>query len=504
MTAIYRRLCAASAATVLALSLVAGSPDRAVAQDIGPRSVADLAEGLLGSVVNVSTTERVAAERSAPVPDGDDPQEGEGEGDDDAEVPFRDFFDEFFGDDGPRNRRRAQSMGSGFVISADGFVVTNNHVIKDAEGVSVNFADGTVLDAQIVGRDAQTDLALLKIEPAKPLTPLEFAASDDIRIGDWVMAIGNPFGLGGTVTVGIVSAQNRDLRSGPYDNFIQTDAAINQGNSGGPLFDMRGNVIGVNTAIISRSGGSVGIGFAIPSETAVAVITQLRKFGETRRGWLGVRLQEVTQDVAQSLTLGRPRGALIAGVTEAGPAETGGMQTGDVVIRYDGRDISEMRELPRLVAQTPIGKNVPVVVLREGAEVELALDVGELEEEQARAEREEAEAEAQAEADSAAEEIALTVLGMGLAAMNDERRTRFEIDGDVEGVVVVEVEEGSRSAEKRITAGDVILEVGQRAVAQPKDVEERIAALRQEGRNTALFTLSSAKGALRFTALRLE
>ncbi len=503
MTPTCLRACAAIALVAGAIAPVIGGTPSAAAQDIGPRSVADLAEGLLGSVVNVSTTERVVAERSAPIPDG----QTQGEGDDDAEVPYRDFFDEFFGEDGPPSRRRSQSMGSGFIISADGFVVTNNHVIRDAEAVVVNFADGTVLDAEVVGRDPKTDIAVLKIESEEPLRPLEFAASEDLRVGDWVMAIGNPFGLGGTVTIGIVSARNRNLQSGPYDNFIQTDAAINQGNSGGPLFDMKGNVVGINTAIISRSGGSVGIGFAVPSEIAVAVITQLREFGETRRGWLGVRLQPVTQDVADNLGLERANGALVAGLTAEGPAEAGGLRTGDVVVRYDGRDIAEMRELPRFVAETPIGKSVAVVVLREGAEVELDVAVGELEENEARAER---RAEEAARTEEPAGDIkggapaTLTVLGMGLAPMSDGLRSRFTIEDDVEGVVVVEVEEGSRAKEKRIVAGDVVLEVGQRAVSTPQAVEQRIASLREEGRNTALLTLSNAAGALRFTALRLE
>ena len=340
MSLVIRQLCAAAAGVALAITPLAMSTGPAASQDVpGPQSVADLADSLLGSVVNVSTTEGVEASRSTPIPDGE-----EGEEDGDAEEPYRDFFEEFFGDDGPPQRRRSQSMGSGFVISADGYVVTNNHVIKDAEAVVVNFNDGRVLDAEIVGRDPKTDIALLKVEPDSPLDPLEFANTERLRVGDWVMAIGNPFGLGGTVTIGIVSARNRNLRSGPYDNFIQTDAAINQGNSGGPLFDMNGDVVGINTAIISRSGGSVGIGFAIPAEIAVAVIDQLREYGETRRGWLGVRLQKVTPEVAASLDMTSPRGAFVAGVTPEGPAEAAGLQTGDVVLTYDGHDIDEMRE----------------------------------------------------------------------------------------------------------------------------------------------------------------
>ncbi|RAI01042.1 serine protease [Acuticoccus sediminis] len=510
MSLITRRLCAAFTGAMLAISPLAITTDAALAQEQhGPRSVADLAESLLNSVVNVSTTERIVAERSTPIPDGD----GE-EGDGDAEEPYRDFFEDFFGEDGPP-QRRAQSMGSGFVISADGFVVTNNHVIKDAEAVVVNFADGTVLDATIVGRDPKTDIALLKVEPETPLKPLDFADTERLRVGDWVMAIGNPFGLGGTVTIGIVSARNRNLRSGPYDNFIQTDAAINQGNSGGPLFNMDGDVVGINTAIISRSGGSVGIGFAIPAEIATAVIDQLRQYGETRRGWLGVRLQKVTPELATSLGLEKPHGAFVAGVTAEGPAETAGLRTGDVVLRYDGHEIQEMRQLPLLVAQTEIGRAVDLGVQRDGEEITVSVEIGLLAEDEARA----AAAAAAAEPEPQAEEAPttedpvvadpdttpkVTLLGMGLSAITDELRSTYKIDADVKGVLVVDIEEGSLAAEKRITAGDVIIEVGQKPVSSPQDVAEQIEALKEKNRNTALLTLSSANGALRFTALRIE
>ncbi|MEM8852960.1 MAG: Do family serine endopeptidase [Pseudomonadota bacterium] len=484
------------AAALIAAGLTAAPlTTPAAAQEVGPRSVADLAEGLLNSVVNISTSQRVDTNRSAPPPSPDDNGEGT-----DEDVPFQEFFDEFFDrDDGNPDPRRVQSLGSGFVISADGMVVTNNHVIKDADEVVVNFADGTRLDATIIGRDPKTDIALLKVEPESPLEPLEFAASETLRVGDWVMAIGNPFGLGGTVTVGIVSARNRNLQSGPYDDFIQTDAAINRGNSGGPLFDMKGNVIGINTAIISPTGGSIGIGFAIPSEIATSVITQLSTYGETRRGWLGVRIQSVSDDVADSLGMDAPRGAMVSGVIEDGPAEKGGIKSGDVVIRFDGEAVDTVRELPRIVADTPIGKRVEVVVMREGEEVQLAVDLGQLEESEARAEPEDEPTE-EAAAD---EETTVSVLGMSLAALTDARREEFSIEASVTGVIVVAVEPDSRAAEKRVTVGDVVLEVGQRAVTLPQDVADRVAELTEDGRNTALLTLSNANGELRFTALRL-
>ncbi len=493
MTRTMRSMAAAAATGLLILSAAVPAP--VLAQEVGPRSVADLAEGLLDSVVNISTSQRVEGRRPA-APSTD--EEGESE-----DTPFQEFFDEFFdSEDGAPDPRRVQSLGSGFIISADGVVITNNHVIKDADEVIVNFADGRKLEAEIVGRDPKTDLAVLRVTPDAPLKPLDFAASDDLRVGDWVMAIGNPFGLGGTVTVGIISARNRNLQSGPYDDFLQTDAAINRGNSGGPLFDMDGNVVGINTAIISPSGGSIGIGFAIPSEIATSVITQLLEYGETRRGWLGVRIQEVSDDIAENLGMEKPTGALIAGVEEDGPAASGGIQAGDVVTLFDGKEVESMRELPRIVAGTAIGKRVAVTVLREGKPVELAVDVGQLEESEARAAV--ATEEDEADVPAADTEEGITILGMELKAMSEGQRSTFEIDPEIEGVVVTAVEADGSAAEKRIVPGDVILEVGQREVSTPQEVQERIAKLKEDGRKTALLTLSSNEGDLRFTALRLE
>jgi serine protease Do len=266
----------------------------------GPDSVADLAAGLLDAVVNISTSQNVKNDDQAPMP-----QVPEGS-------PFQDFFDEFFkgqGGEGGNRQRTVNSLGSGFVIDPTGFIVTNNHVIEGADDIEVNFANGSKLKAKLIGTDTKTDLALLKVEPKKPLTAVPFGDSRQMRIGDWVMAIGNPFGLGGTVTVGIISARGRNINAGPYDNFIQTDAAINKGNSGGPLFNMKGEVIGINTAIISPSGGSIGIGFSVPTELAQNIINQLREFGETHRGWLGVRIQPVTDEIAESLKMETPKGS---------------------------------------------------------------------------------------------------------------------------------------------------------------------------------------------------
>ena len=338
----------------------------------GPDGIADIAEKVIDAVVNISTSQNVTA-RNRPTPPNlpnipNDPQ---------LDDLFRDFFNRR-GQQGENNQnrnnqqqqqpRRVNSLGSGFIIDAGGIVVTNNHVIADADEITVILNDGTRIKAELLGKDQKTDLAVLKIKAEKPLTAVKFADSDKLRLGEWVIAIGNPFSLGGSVTAGIVSARNRDINSGPYDNYIQTDAAINRGNSGGPLFNLDGDVVGINTAIISPSGGSIGIGFAVPAKTAIAVIDQLQNFGETRRGWLGVRIQQVTDELAESLGIKPARGALVAGIDDKGPAKPAGIEPGDVIVTFDGKEIKEMRDLPRAVADTPVGKDVPVIVIRKGKE----------------------------------------------------------------------------------------------------------------------------------------
>ncbi len=461
----------------------------AIAQS-GPQSLADLSESLLDSVVNISTSQRIdGGERNVPrprLPEGS---------------PFQEFFDEFF-DNAPEGRprggqRSVQSLGSGFVIDAEqGIIITNNHVIADADEVVANFNDGTSLDAEIIGRDPQTDLAVLRVDPAeKALVAVPFGDSEAMRVGDWVLAIGNPFGLGGTVTAGIVSAFGRDINSGPYDNFIQTDAAINRGNSGGPLFNMNGEVIGINTAIISPSGGSIGIGFAIPTDLAMGVIDQLREFGETRRGWLGVRIQQVTDDIAESLGMDEARGALVAGVVAGGPVDDGSIEPGDVIIEFDGQPVDTMRELPRIVAESPVGAEVDVVVLRDGEMQTVQVTLGRLED---------GEQLAMADApDEQAETIAM--FGMTMAALDDAQREQFAISDEVEeGVVIIEIEEGSAAAERGVNAGEVIVEIAQEKVASPADVEQAIETLRESDRRNALLMLAGADGALRFVTIRID
>ncbi|WP_417407914.1 DegQ family serine endoprotease [Hoeflea sp.] len=488
----FRAVTAAFAAAMLVAS-PAMMPASAQSNH-GPASVADLAEGLLDAVVNISTSQNIGDGKRTPprmqAPDGS---------------PFQDFFDEFFKDrqgQGPRNRK-VSSLGSGFVIDAEeGIIVTNNHVIEGADSIEVNFADGSKLKAELVGADSKTDLAVLKVEPVTPLTEVPLGKSDVMRIGDWVMAIGNPFGLGGTVTVGIISARGRDINSGPYDNFIQTDAAINRGNSGGPLFNMNGEVIGINTAIISPSGGSIGIGFAVPTELAINVIDQLREFGETRRGWLGVRIQPVTDEIAESLGMDEAMGALVAGVIRGGPVDDGSIEPGDVIIRFDGKDVDTMRDLPRAVAESPVGKAVDVIVIRKGEEQTVKVTLGRLE-----------DSDQLASADESGEDGAtdlpdtlstVEVLGMTLAELTDEGRQEFAIADSVEGVVITAVDPNSAAADKRIEPGDVIVEIAQESVMTPQDVEERISALKQDGRRNALLMLAGRTGELRFVTVRMD
>jgi serine protease Do len=463
----------------------------------GPDSVADVAEGLQESVVNISTTQTLkGAQGATPGTPGTPGPKGS---------PFEEFFDDFFDDeDSDGVPRKVSSLGSGFVIDSSGLIVTNHHVIESADEIIVNFTDGTKLKVvKILGHDPKTDLALLKVEPKKPLKAISFGDSSKMRVGDWVMAIGNPFGLGGSVTVGIISATKRDINAGPYDDFLQTDAAINRGNSGGPLFNMEGQVIGVNTAIISPTGGSIGIGFAVPSNSAVQVVNQLKQYGETRRGWLGVHVQNVTEEIAQSLGLQEPAGALVAKVSPDSPAADSGIQPSDVILKFDGQPIENMRDLPRAVAATPIGKNVPLELLRKGQTVDVNVTVGRLPadeeaedivEDEADAEEDDAESEA---LPSAREDL----LGLSIAPLTDELRDQYGIGKTIEGVIITEVKPDSPAAQKNVKAGDVIVEVTQEKVTQPQDVMDRLMAVKRSGRRSVLLLLSDAKGELRFVAV---
>ncbi|MBY3041873.1 Do family serine endopeptidase [Rhizobium leguminosarum] len=507
------------------------APIQVAVPNNGPASVADLAEGLLDAVVNISTSQNVKDDEGA----GPAPRAPDGS-------PFQEFFNDFFnkqqGNKG--GNHNVSSLGSGFVIDPAGYIVTNNHVIEGADDIEINFANGSKLKAKLIGTDTKTDLSVLKVEPKTPLKSVKFGDSSTMRIGDWVMAIGNPFGFGGSVTVGIISGRGRNINAGPYDNFIQTDAAINKGNSGGPLFNMKGEVIGINTAIISPSGGSIGIGFSVPSELASGVVDQLREYGETRRGWLGVRIQPVTDDIADSLGLDTAKGALVAGVIKGGPVDDGSIKAGDVILKFDGKTVSEMRDLPRVVAESTVGKEVDVVVLRDGKEQTVKVKLGRLEDSDQAAASDDAapdgsqsdggvitpdpgenndmdqpdsgdqakpapdspdQHKGQVSPDAATPK---NVLGLSLSLLSAETRKAFGIAESVDGVVVTEVTPGSASAEKGLKPGDVIVEVAQEFMKSPDAVAAKVQALKQEGRRNAQLMIASANGDLRFVAVPME
>jgi len=437
-----------------------------------PPSFADLAAKLLPAVVNVASTEAV---QPSPVPL---PQVPPGS-------PFEKFFHDFMnhghGSTTPEPER-LQSLGSGFIIDPSGLIATNNHVIAGAQSITVTLHDGTVLPATVVGHDSRMDLALLRVHPSAPLPAVAFGNSDTARVGDWVLAIGNPFGLGGTVTAGIVSARGRNLDEGPYDDFIQTDAPINRGNSGGPLFDMQGQVIGINTAIFSPSGGSIGIGFAIPSNLAAPVLSQLRRYGHARRGWLGVRVQEVTPDIAASLGLKPPSGALVAGITAGGPADKAGLKTGDVILSFAGHPVKEMHDLPLIVAETTIGKTVPVEVWRQGQTDTLSATVAELPSEKTAA-------VATPPRPSPPPETAISALGLSLAPVSIPLRDKYHLAPNQKGVVVTAVDPHGPAAAHGLKPGDVVLEVQQQEVNTPAEVLERLDSVRREGRPSVLMLI---------------
>ena len=473
------------ASCVIALTVLTPTLLKAPPAHAQQPSFADLAEGLIDSVVNISTSQKVSARRSVPMPNGPDGS------------PFQELFKDFFdGKQGPNRARKVSSLGSGFVVDTAGIIITNAHVIKDADQILVNFSNGITLEAKVRGRDLKTDIAVLEVMPeeGQTLTAVPIGSSNTLRVGDWVMAIGNPFGLGGTVTVGIVSARNRNIHSGPYDDYIQTDAAINRGNSGGPLFDVNGNVIGINTAIISPSGGSIGIGFAVPSEIALPVIAQLREFGETRRGWFGIRIQQVTDDIAESLELPEVTGALVSGVNPEGPAETAGVEPGDVILEFDGYKVNEVRELPRIVADTPIGETVDVSVWRKGARVELRVTVARLNED---------EMMAAPEGGDELLPVATDFLGMSLALLSDKLREKYELSQDSEGIVVVGISEESAAFEKGLREGDLIVEAAQKKMGSLEKFAKLVEKMKKEDRKSILLLVRRKDGNLRYLGLHL-
>ena len=463
------------AAVILAAILAMGTARAAPA----PESFADTVEKLLPAVVNISTTTTAKAQQRAP----EMPQLPPGS-------PFEQFFKDFMERRGQPDAppRKLTSLGSGFIIDPAGYAVTNNHVIEDADEITVTMGDDRTYTAKLVGRDGKTDLALLKIDAGRPLPFVSWGDSSAMRIGDWVVAIGNPFGLGGTVTAGIVSARGRDIHSGPYDDLIQTDAPINKGNSGGPMFNVGGQVIGVNTAIYSPSGASVGIGFAIPSAQAKPVIDQLRETGKVRRGWLGVHIQTVTDEIADNFGLSPARGALVASLNEGSPAKKAGIQPGDIILSFDGKEIKRMRSLPSIVAETPVGKSVPVTVWRKGKEESMSIVLGELPEDQVAA------ATPRSKEKAPAESKGVTELGMTMTALTDDVRQRFQLDKDVNGVLITAVAPNSSAAERGISPGDLILQVQDEKVSTPAQVQARVAKIKKDGGKTVVVLIQRGRG----------
>jgi len=449
-----------------------------------PESFADLAEELSPSVVNITTSTTIAG-----VTDQARPQIPEGS-------PFEDLFRDFFnnGEGGQARPRRSSALGSGFVVSSDGYIVTNNHVIDKADEIVIEFFDGKELVAKLVGRDPKTDIAVLKVEASEPLPFVGFGDSDIARVGDWVMAIGNPLGQGFSVSAGIISARNRTLRSGPYDDFIQTDAAINRGNSGGPLFNMSGEVIGVNTAIISPNGGSIGLGFSMSSRVVGRVVKQLKEYGETRRGWLGVQIQDIDSDMAEALGLDKVSGALVSGVPE-GPGADAGIQSGDVIISFDGVEVEDTRGLVTAVGNADVGKVVRVIIFRDGKTKTIKVTLGR---------REAAEKEKLVPVTKAPEKIKETEkFGMKLLTINSESRIKLNLPEDLEGVAVLDVSDTSDAFEKGIRAGDVIVEAGRTKIADVNDISKIFEDAIEAGRKSILLLVLKGDNS-RFVGLSLS
>ena len=479
-----------AAVTCAALIWAAVATPAQAAGGPGPDGFADLAARLLPAVVNVSTTQTLKKENMPEIPDFP------------PGSPFDEFFKNFMEKQKGQDNvpRKVTALGSGFIIDPSGLIVTNNHVIDEADQITVILHDEQAFKAKIVGRDTKADLALLKIEAPQKLPAVPFGDSDAMRVGDWVIAIGNPFGLGGTVTAGIVSARARDINAGPYDDFIQTDASINKGNSGGPLFNMKGEVIGINTAIFSPSGGSIGIGFSIPSNEAKPVLVDLQKFGKTRRGWLGVRIQSVTPDIAESLGLKEQKGALIAGVTPNGPAEKAGIKTGDVVVTFDGKPVEDMRHLPRIVAETNIDKEVDVQIWRDGKMVTIKTKVGELPDDEQTADAKSPDKKDKgSKGEGAQSEVA--AFGFSVSAISQALRERYDLPADAKGVVITEVKPNGVAAEKGLRAGDLVLEAMQEAIKSPQDLVDKIAAAKKANRKSVLLLVQNDAG-LHFVPLR--
>ncbi len=476
-------------AALLAVLLLAAAPGRADPPPPTPFSqvFAQLAARLLGVVVNISTTEAGVAGLPKNTPEGLAPAPGS---------PLDQFFHDFFGDNGapggPNGISPAASLGSGFIIDPSGLIVTNNHVIANAEQITVTLADNTSLRAHVVGRDQISDLALLKVDAKTPLPAASWGDSTKTRVGDWVLAIGNPFGLGGTVTSGIISATARDIHSGPYDDFLQTDASINRGNSGGPMFNLAGQVIGINTAIFSPSGGSIGIGFAIPSAFARSIIDQLKATGKVERGWIGAHIQPVTGALASAVGLDKSEGAMIAEIDRASPASQAKLEPGDVVLAYDGKPIDRSRQLALLVAGTQPGKTVKLAIWRDHKQQQVTLTVAALDPNRP--------PPAEPEPQKPKPPPTLAALGLKLAKLNGELRKEFTLADGVNGVVITEVPPASAAATQGLRPGDLVVAIGRVPVATPQEVQHKATVAAKSGTKDLLVEVKRGSNS-RFVAL---
>ena len=442
-----------------------------------------LAGHLLSVVVNISTTQAVTPAKTTQDTAPQSPS-----------ASLDDLFRDFFGDKGAPGQpgQRAASLGSGFIIDPSGVIVTNAHVLANADQITVTLSDDTVLQAQVIGRDSVTDLALLKVDAKTPLPAASWGDSSKAKVGDWVLAIGNPFGLGGTVTAGIISATARDIHSGPYDDYLQTDASINRGNSGGPMFNLQGQVIGINTAIYSPSGGSIGIGFAIPTALAEPIIDQLKTTGKVERGWIGARIQPVTDDIAESIGLDKARGALVASIDQASPAMQGGLKPGDVILTYDGKPIDRSRQLPRFVADSAPNKQVKVTLWRDGKEVEDTLTV--IAYDPTRPQPQPPAPEQPKPPPT------VDMLGLKVARLTPEWRKYFGVAETARGVVIVDVPQNSAGTSQGLRAGDLVIAVGETAITSPDEVLQHIAAAKHAGRKNVLIRVER-EGNYRFVTM---
>lgn len=477
-------------ALVPPLANAAASPAVVAALPRGPAGFADLVARVSPAVVSITTTASVTLHEGTGDKGFSMPDLPEGS-------PFSEFFRHFFegrampGFSGPLHEEM-KGLGSGFIIDPSGYVVTNDHVIKQADDITVVLSDGSRYPAELKGRDEKTDLALLKIAADKPLPYVQFGDSDSIRPGDWVLAVGNPFGLGGSVSAGIVSARGRNIHSGPFDDYIQIDAPINQGNSGGPLFGLDGRVVGVNTAIYSPSGGNVGIGFAIPASEVRQVIAQLKTRGTVERGWLGVQIQPVSEEVAESLAIPADKGALVAGVEKDSPAAKAGLKAGDLILRYDGKALQDFRDLPRLVADTKAGSRVEMRVLRQGRERDVRVTIGSMPQEETVVSAQESPAEG-----------GTPQLGLEIAPVTAEAREKYGIPDDTKGVLVVGVRPGSPAAEAGIQAGSVVSMVDQTPVTTPAELAGQVKQAAEGGRPSVLLLVRTGD-LQRFLAVKFE